>query len=180
METPKHFFESNISLDVKIQVLNKLNFKTVEFLCTINNKVRQICNTQKFWRYRIYHFLHKSFPDVKQPILTWFEFYKKNALCYCNNEICFVFHPNLGISNSYCPEHLWNNLTKIYEFFCPQKLTRGRNKGVTCGTPLSNDYIVPYCERHTKKCTCGNPVFVKNKLNYCERCLKKYVFQIPI
>jgi hypothetical protein len=173
---PKDFFESNINIDVKIKVLNELDFKTVRFLCTINDKVKQIYNTEKFWRYRIYHFLHEKF-CVDKPIHELVTFYKKNALCYCNNEICSISHPNLEITNPYCAEHLWdccrrcgdtidnihtsNKFNWLYcvkcttywkELFkCQYRVDRNQNEGVICGKSVEYNIEIPYCNTCKKK-----------------------------
>ena len=47
------YFEGNFNADIKIKILNELEWPVVRNLCFINSNIRQLCSTSKFWRQRI-------------------------------------------------------------------------------------------------------------------------------
>jgi hypothetical protein len=199
MLNPKDFFESHINIDIKIKVLNEFDYETVVFLSSINDNIKQIYNTQKFWRYRIYNFIHRKFSNTEQSIEKWIKFYEKNVLC------CYQSYPNIcckiernSHDNPYCFMH--SCIKKINYSQCEYRIDRVKH-GIICGKPISDNIEKPYCNGCTKKRAiqnsetkrynysikyicgyeyekdkyCGKHIYTQNKLNYCFKHLKQHV-----
>ena len=76
------FFEGNFNLDIKILILNNLDWSVVRSLCFVHPGIRQVCSTSKFWRHRI--LLEGGtewLPNVDLSLKEWVKLYYNSVCC---------------------------------------------------------------------------------------------------
>ena len=80
------FFETKHNLDIKIKILNELPWETVKYLCLIQPSILEICNSIRFWQYKIvWLFGTESLPGKRVRVPGLRKLYFKLTRCKFEN-----------------------------------------------------------------------------------------------
>lgn len=76
--------------DINIEVMNRLDDKSLTYFCRTNKVAQNICNSEDFWRKRIYRIFGKRTPEIlenKKEEESFKDFYQSEIFSYYRNKI---------------------------------------------------------------------------------------------
>lgn len=196
-----NLFSGKYNIDIKIKILNEINIKTIIFLCILNKNILLICNTQKFWAYKIIYSyelyeLNTNNMNLPTTINESRNFYLDKFICkyhniydnkYCDNVIKQPRNPEM-----YCVGHLYirrlkkrhiikrntdNNLFICNDTYCSNKICGSNNIRGYCETHFELRCQYQFKRDNHISIPDDSPIIydpnIKDSDIFCRNCLKK-------